>query len=289
MSVHCLRDGAVRLGDARCTHLFTRLRPGAMLLTIFGRDGGELGNLPFELLDREAARFRQPLELYVDLRAAQGAAIAVSDAWAAWFARAKLAKVRVLVVSEALRLVVSVARHFSRTTELIDILADEARFLHLVNRDGPGLAALPTMRLDEPAVSIRESTSGQLKRLEALGASFTFRRPRPGLVEVAIAGNDSGQFGDRPFDILEEELQHGPAELFFDTAQAGTMAASVTDLWVAWLAANEERLRTMHVLVASAFVHLIVFGAKHQTRQGRLITIHVDRDAYAAEWQEALR
>jgi hypothetical protein len=128
------QDGAVRLlGSDGCTMTFKRLRPGAMYLCIAGFDTGKLGDAPFDVLSAELARFG-PLELYVDTRDATGVVTAVREAWTAWFTRhqAELKKVHILVSDRLVQSAVAVSKHFSRTGEMIRVLADPARFDELV-------------------------------------------------------------------------------------------------------------------------------------------------------------
>ena len=144
MERETLPDGSLRLREGGCTHTFTRLRPGVMLLRIAGYDRGELGPAAFEPIDAELSG-RAPLALLVDVSGVEGATKPVSDAWTEWFRtrRSQLQEVHILVASRFLDFLVNVAKHFSRTGELIQVHSDASRFESAAARLVPGLKKLP--------------------------------------------------------------------------------------------------------------------------------------------------
>ncbi|XYI01932.1 hypothetical protein ACMHYB_20045 [Sorangium sp. So ce1128] len=171
-----LDDGSVRLAKDGCCFVFRRLRPGAVLVTIAGRDTGSLGDAPLDELHAEMLRY-PPIDLYVDARSATFAAESVSDAWTRFFSanRERLQRVRILVGSPFVELVVNVAKLFSRTGELIRIESDAIR---------------------------REVQADGAVRISNERCSYVFRRLRPGAVLLAIAGHDGGEFGEIPLDEI---------------------------------------------------------------------------------------
>jgi len=125
-----LPDGAVRLsGSDGCTFTFRRLRPGAMLVVIAGYDTGVLGDAPLDIMTAEAQR-SGALQLFVDTRDVTGVVTPVREAWTAWFMRhqAQLQRVTVLVSDKLINSAVGVAKHFSRTGDLIRLVTEPARF-----------------------------------------------------------------------------------------------------------------------------------------------------------------
>lgn len=137
-------DGSLKLSVGDLSYTVTRLRPGAMLVSIQGFDRGETGNAIFELIDAELGQ-HGPLDLLVDTRASEGAVSGVSTAWTEWFQRQRprLNEVHILVASRFVSLTVNVAKHFSRTGELIRIHSDAATFEAAAARLVPGLKRLP--------------------------------------------------------------------------------------------------------------------------------------------------
>jgi hypothetical protein len=124
-----LANGVVRLAAGGAMFEFRRPRPGALLVTIAGVDNGQFGVAP---LDEITAALNRDglLELFVDARDATRAAVRVSEEWTRFFTmqRARLRYVHILVGAKAISLTVAIARHLSRTGELIQIYTDPPLF-----------------------------------------------------------------------------------------------------------------------------------------------------------------
>ena len=124
-----LPDGTIRMTAEASTFTFVRPTPRVAVITITGYDKGQFGTAPFD----EIASFLQvaaPLELFVDARAAVGATVRVSQDWTSFFSRHKgdLSHVHVLAGSKMVELTVAIARHLSRTANLIQIYSDPELF-----------------------------------------------------------------------------------------------------------------------------------------------------------------
>jgi hypothetical protein len=135
------KDGTISLRSVNCEFLYRRLRPGALHVTIVGDDKGEFGMAPLHEMDAEIAR-SAPIALFVDTRGARGAATSVTEDWTAWFAsnQGNLRSVSILATSKFVHLIVSIAKHLSRTGEMIRIYTDEAPFEAAVAREVRGPA-----------------------------------------------------------------------------------------------------------------------------------------------------
>jgi hypothetical protein len=125
-----LPGGDIRLSSGDCAFLYQRPRAGVLLITISGHDAGQFGTSTLDEI--HAAINREGiLELFVDAREAPGAAVSVSDDWTRFFSlnREKLSRVHVLVGgSKVMQLTVAIARHLSRTGNLIQIYSDAEIF-----------------------------------------------------------------------------------------------------------------------------------------------------------------
>ncbi len=134
-----LPDGTVRLSSRRCSFVYRRLRPGALLVTIEGYDEGQFGPATVDEAAAEFSRTSETLRLFIDTQLASGPTTAVMETWTAWLAanRTRLARVVVLVSAESklLHLTVSIAQHLSRTGDLLQICGDEAEFRRAVERE----------------------------------------------------------------------------------------------------------------------------------------------------------
>jgi hypothetical protein len=141
-----LPDGSLRLRADDVCFTYTRLGPGALRVHIRGYDRGLLGAAVFEPIHAELKLY-SPLALLVDARDTEGATSAVSTAWTAWFQeqRPRLHEVHILVASKLVGVTVNVAKHFSRTGELIRIHSDPAAFEAAAVRLVPGLRRLPAV------------------------------------------------------------------------------------------------------------------------------------------------
>ncbi len=139
-----LSDGSVKLASEGSEFVYRRLRPGLILLEISGDDRGQFGTATQDEVATEFARYGQPIELYMDATAARGAATKVMEDWTAWFdhQRKHLAHVAVLISPDAkvLQLTVSIAKHLSRTGDLIAIHLDRRNFEAALTRAAPGYA-----------------------------------------------------------------------------------------------------------------------------------------------------
>ncbi|WP_437681478.1 hypothetical protein [Sorangium sp. So ce131] len=307
-----LEDGSIRLAKDGCSFVFRRLRPGAVLVTIAGRDTGSLGDAPLDELQAEIARY-PPIDLYVDARDATFAAESVSDAWTRFFSanRARLRRVRILVGSPFVQLVVDVAKLFSRTGELIQIESDARQFDEAVAREAPTPTRAPSQpgvaRAAEPAAAAgpapvagpsaapsavagagpatirREVQADGTVRLSNARCTYTFQRLRPGAVLVTITGHDGGEFGEIPLDEIRKEIaRFGPVALFVDVRAVTVAAPSVSDAWTAFFAASRTTISRVRILVGSKLLQLVVALSKEASRTGEMIQIDEDPERFQA-------
>jgi hypothetical protein len=146
MNRETLPGGQIHLSTERCTYLYTRLRPGSVLITISGYDRGELGLLPFEELKREIKDFG-PVEVFIDVRQAFVPTAPVSEGWQNWIKenRQNLKRVYILVESRAMYIVVSISKELSRTGSLMQVFTDHEKFRNAIQRSAPDFEELPVI------------------------------------------------------------------------------------------------------------------------------------------------
>jgi hypothetical protein len=129
----------------------------------------------------------------------------------------------------------------------------------------------------------REVLADGSVKLSAGDCSFLYRRVRPGVLHVAIAGLDSGQFGTSTLDeIVAAVNRERPLELFVDAREAIGAAVSVSDDWTRFFSAHRPSLTRVHVLVGSKVVYLTVAIAQHLSRTGNLLQIYSDPEIFAS-------
>ena len=131
-----LPDGATILRSERCSHTFTRLRPGVLLLRIVGNDRGEFGDAPMDHVQAEMQRFRA-LEFFIDMSGVEGVVSRVREGWTEWLRLQQSGLTRVHMLTGGSRFVtttVSVSKELSRTGEMIQIHTDPGRFAEAIAR-----------------------------------------------------------------------------------------------------------------------------------------------------------
>ena len=130
---------------------------------------------------------------------------------------------------------------------------------------------------------VKREVSGAEVRLSAGNCAFVFRRIRPAILHVVIAGLDNGQFGTTTLDEIRAEIgRNRPIELFVDAREAVGAAVSVSDEWTRFFSTHRGDLKRVHVLVGSKVVYLTVAIAQHLSRTGSLIQIYSDPDLFEA-------
>lgn len=135
-----LPGGVVRLESLRGAFTFARPRPATLWVGIEGEDTGDFATAALDEPTR--ALGREPLALFVDAREAVGVSAAVGEEWTGWIAthRQRLEGVHMLVRSKYLRLTVEVARHLSRTGEVLRLYDSAEDFEQVLARRLPGFA-----------------------------------------------------------------------------------------------------------------------------------------------------
>lgn len=295
-----LSDGSVQISSEGCAFVYTRLRAGAVLITIAGDDDGSLGSSPFDELTAEIARFG-PVHLFVDARHVTGVAVAVTEQWASWFRanRAGIKRVRVLVTSKLLHITASMVHLFSRTGDLMRIDGAVGPFERELAREAPGFAWPPLSSRWKGAVARpspaerpraetaswtpvqREITNDGSVRLWSSSCSFVYTTLRPGVMLVTISGDDGGELGPAPLAELDAEIaRFGPLDLFVDATAATGAETAVSEQWTSWFRDNRARLARVSILAPSKLMHLIVSVAKLLSRTGEMIRIYTTAEPF---------
>jgi hypothetical protein len=282
-----LGDGALRYRGAACMFVVSRLRPGALHLSVLGDDAGELGDAVFGELEREQERFGLPLRLYVDTRRATPPAGPVRDRWADWLRlrRSRLADVHILAPDAVLGLAVRVARELSGTGGLVKVGADADAFAARLDEVAPGCAALVQAdRRSEPAVATSRRTSGRDVVLADESCRYEFRHLGSTL-HVAISGHDRGRLGAEPLDVLSRWLREPQLarQLFVDASAVTTVAPRVRDEWVAWIGAHCREAGPLRVLAGSPLMRLTFDLAREAAGAGHHMRIYSEPARFAAE------
>jgi hypothetical protein len=124
---------------------------------------------------------------------------------------------------------------------------------------------------------VREITPAGRVRLRADGCTFVVERLRRDIVLATCVGHDRGQFGDAVLaELAKQATAHSPLELFVDARRVFNATVGVSERWAQWFQANRATLESVHVLVASKYVHMTMEVAKLFSRTGELMRIYTE-------------
>jgi hypothetical protein len=123
-----LSSDVVELEGINASISIQRTAPAVVLVTITGRDAGELGDGPFLALDEQLAR--GPFALFIDARDTRGASVDVSNVWAQWLRknRDRLHRIHMLTGSRFVQLTADFVRRFAELGDAMLIYTDAAAF-----------------------------------------------------------------------------------------------------------------------------------------------------------------
>ncbi len=134
----------------------------------------------------------------------------------------------------------------------------------------------------------RETLEDGVVRLSTERCSFTYQRPRPGVVFLLIVGEDRGEFGTAPMDELREDLsRYAPVELFVEMADAAGANLPVQEAWTEWFSTHRSALKGVSILPRSKFMHFTAEVVKFFSRTGELIRVYLDPVPFEEALQRA--
>lgn len=127
----------------------------------------------------------------------------------------------------------------------------------------------------------RETLEDGSVRLASERCSFTYQRPRPGVVFILIVGNDKGEFGTAPMDELREDIsRYAPIELFIEMDEVTGANLPVQEAWTEWFSHNRPALKSVSILTRSKFMHFTAEVVKFFSRTGELIRVYLDPEPF---------
>jgi hypothetical protein len=134
----------------------------------------------------------------------------------------------------------------------------------------------------------KETLEDGTVRLTGERCSYTYQRPRPGVVFVRLAGDDKGEFGNAPRDELRGDIsRYAPIELFFEMDESTGANLPVQEAWTEWFSSHRPALKSVNVLTHSKFMHITVEIAKLFSRTGELIRVYMDPTPFEEALQRA--
>ncbi|HEX8438304.1 hypothetical protein [Archangium sp.] len=132
----------------------------------------------------------------------------------------------------------------------------------------------------------KETLADGSVQLTSERSSYTYQRPRPGVVFMRISGDDKGEFGNAPRDELRGDInRYAPVELFVEMDESTGANLPVQEAWTEFFSANRPALKGVSVLTRSKYMHVSAEVVKLFSRTGELIRVYLD----PAPFEEALQ
>lgn len=119
--------------------------------------------------------------------------------------------------------------------------------------------------------------------LRAGRGTFRYRRPRAGVLDITIEGQDNGQFGTASLDEVAVALvRERPLEIFVDASAASMPSVAVSRQWGQFIALNRNDLTRVSILVSSRSLELTIAIVQHLSQTGKLIQLYTDPETFEA-------
>jgi hypothetical protein len=134
----------------------------------------------------------------------------------------------------------------------------------------------------------REMLKDGSVQLTSERSSYTYQRPRPGVVFMRFSGDDKGEFGSAPRDELLEDLRrYAPLELFVEMDESTGANLPVQEAWTEFFSNNRSALKSVSVLTRSKYMHVSAEMVKLFSRTGELIRVYLDPVPFEEALQRA--
>ena len=134
----------------------------------------------------------------------------------------------------------------------------------------------------------RETLEDGSVRLSSERCSFTYQRPRPGVVFIRVQGDDKGEMGEAPREELREDLsRYAPVELFFEMDESTGANLPVQEAWTEWFSTWRPALKSASILTRSKYMHVSAEIVKLFSRTGELIRVYFDPEPFHEALQRA--
>jgi hypothetical protein len=124
-------------------------------------------------------------------------------------------------------------------------------------------------------------------RFEGAHCTLVIDWPAPGVACVTFSGKDTNEFGDAPFQKLEEKLTPG-TELYIDARKASSASIDVSAEWAKWLAHRRSSFAHVSMLTGSRFIHMSADFVKRFANMGDVMRLYTDAVAFDEALQLAI-
>jgi hypothetical protein len=287
-----LSGGGVRLRGLSGTFLIERVRPGVLAGLVMGRDTGEFGNAPFEIIERECRFFQRPVEFFLDGTRFENATGAVAAQWTHWLKthRETLRRMHVLTSTDRVQLRMNVAAYFSQSEDRLMVLNEREEWTKALAAYAGDAVGIPDLqrRLEEPRVLVSREESRDAVLLRAPRSAWMFRKQDHVLLS-RFTGDDSGDLTDMALGQMESFLDATPRPLrwFIDVRAAENIAPPVSQAWTEWLSGRPDRFTRITALSPAPLFPLVLTVAKYRSGTERLFRIHRELEPFIRDLSAA--
>ncbi len=116
-------------------------------------------------------------------------------------------------------------------------------------------------------------------RFEGAHCTLVLDWPAPGVAVVTFSGKDTNEFGDAPFQKLDEGLVPG-TELYIDARKATAASVDVSAEWAKWLGRRKASFAHVSMLTGSKFIQMSAGFVRRFADMGELMRLYTDAVAF---------
>jgi len=116
-------------------------------------------------------------------------------------------------------------------------------------------------------------------RFEGAHCTLAIEWPAPGVTLITFTGKDTNEFGDAPFQQLDEQLVPG-TELYIDARKATAASIDVSAEWAKWLSRRKSSFEHVSMLTGSKFIQISAGFVRRFADLGELMRLYTDAVAF---------
>jgi hypothetical protein len=120
-------------------------------------------------------------------------------------------------------------------------------------------------------------------QFEGVHCCLTLSFPGRNVCVATFEGPDAGEFGEAPLLALNDYLRDADTmTLFVDGRKVPGASIDVSSAWALWMQKNRERLRQIHFLSGSRFIHMTATFVRRFAGLEDRMFIYTDAEMFEA-------
>ena len=124
-------------------------------------------------------------------------------------------------------------------------------------------------------------------RFEGAHCTLALDWPAPDVIVITFTGKDTNEFGEAPFQKLDEKLVPG-TELYIDARKATAASIDVSAEWAKWLSRRKSSFAHVSMLTGSKFIQMSAGFVRRFADMGDLMRLYTDAVAFDHAVQVAI-